>query len=654
MVELLQFVLLVSTLAIAPAAGNWIGRRSTSGWIAPAELKWRRLGIAGLVCITLIGCFAIAGILHKPVPRIDDEFSYTLMADALASGHVANPSPPLPEFFDTVQVLVKPAYASKYFPAQGVFLAIGEKLTGHPALGLWLSSALACAATCWMMQAWIAPTWGLLGGLLMMVQFGVYSYWSQSYWGGMVAALGGALFFGAIRRLWKELRPGDALLGASGLVILANSRPVEGLIAAIPVSILLLRRIWQQEQWKKGVFWLKVVVPAGIVFLAGAAATGAYNKAITGFAWKPPYLLHEQQYQESPQFVFMPLRPKITYSSYWVQYYYEVSEMRRYLSQRTFQNLMISAARKLMTWWAFYCGILLSAPLLLVGLLKRGWIRYSQIALLAGFLITAAVYTPRSALPRFAIDTLAFAQITLLWFIFEDFWPRVALVTSNLVLFELFFTKYLFAHYFAPAACLVLYLQVEALRRLWHWRPEATSVSLSASRAERRRAARAAHRPSAGVSRWRGVAVLLPLACVVSLGVRIAANINGWSEDPHGPDRNTLPKHDWSLQRADMEQWLEQQPGPQLVFVRYWANHYVNFEWVYNRADIVNSKVMWARDLGTEHNRLLLGRFPDRTSWLVEADRPEPRLTPYVEAPPVPSQIPPFNPAVGEQEGIEQ
>jgi hypothetical protein len=654
MVELLQFLFLALAL-LASLAG--IG--SDEDWVPIAWLRRmaakQHLAAYGVGAITLLGCLAVAGVLHEPVPRIDDEFSYILTSDTLASGHVANPAPPLPEFFDTLHVLVRPAYVSKYFPAQGLFLAVGERLTGHPAVGLWLSSALACAATCWMLQAWIGPAWGLLGGLLMVVQFGVYSYWSQTYWGGMVAALGGALFFGAIRRLWEHLSPGTAILGGIGLIILVNSRPVEGLIAVLPTCVLLLRRVWQLRQWKRVAFWLKVTAPAGAVLLAGGAATGAYNSAITGSAWKPPYLLHEQQYQESPQFVFLPLRPKITYSSYWVGYYYEVMEMRRYLSQRTFGNVMISAARKLMTWWVFYCGILLSAPLVLVGFLKRGWIRYAQVAVLSGFLITAAVYTPRSAPPRFAIDLLAFAQIVVLWFVFDHFWPRLALVTSALVLFESFFTKYLFAHYFAPAACLVLYLQVEALRRIWHTQAEGVHIPSTASRAERRRAARAAQaRPVPVLSRWRQMAILLPLACVVSLGIRIAANLNGWSTDPHGPDRDTLPMHDWSLQRADMQRWLEQQSSPQLVFVRYFPNHYVNFEWVYNKADLIHSQVVWARDLGPEHNRLLLQQFPDRTPWLVEADRPEPQLIPYAEAPGPSNMIPPFSTVRAEDERADQ
>jgi len=38
----------------------------------------------------------------------------------------------------------------------------------------------------------------------MALQYGIYSYWSQTYWGGMVAALGGALVFGAARRHAKH------------------------------------------------------------------------------------------------------------------------------------------------------------------------------------------------------------------------------------------------------------------------------------------------------------------------------------------------------------------------------------------------------------------------------------------------------------------
>lgn len=157
------------------------GLRSRNIWAA-------RVAVPAVV---LAGCIAVMALLHEPVPRLHDEFSYLLLADTLAHGRLVNPAVPLPEFFETFHVITKPVYASKYFPAQGVFLAIGEKLTGYPAVGVWLSSALACAATFWMLEAWIGPEWALLGAFLMVVEYGIYGYWTQTYWGGMVMALGG-------------------------------------------------------------------------------------------------------------------------------------------------------------------------------------------------------------------------------------------------------------------------------------------------------------------------------------------------------------------------------------------------------------------------------------------------------------------------------
>jgi hypothetical protein len=110
--------------------------------------------------LTFLGCWLVSIAVRQPVPRIHDEFSYILMGETLAQGRAANPSPPLPEFFDTFHVLVTPHYVSKYFPAQGIFLAVGEKLGGHPAIGIWLSSAVFCAALVWMLQAWVSPVWG--------------------------------------------------------------------------------------------------------------------------------------------------------------------------------------------------------------------------------------------------------------------------------------------------------------------------------------------------------------------------------------------------------------------------------------------------------------------------------------------------------------
>jgi hypothetical protein len=219
--------------------------RITSIWDKPRPL----LLIYGVAIATFLGCLIVASVLHEPVPRNRDEFSYKLMGETLVRGHVSSPGPPLPEFFDTFHILVRPVYASKYFPAPGLFLALAEKLTGHDAVGIWLGSAFACAATTWMLRAWIGAGWALFGGFLMIVQYGVFSYWSQTFWGGMVAAFGGALFFGAVRCLWGSFRWQDGIWLTLGLLILANSRPLEGLLAAIPTIGLFIHQFWRNQRW---------------------------------------------------------------------------------------------------------------------------------------------------------------------------------------------------------------------------------------------------------------------------------------------------------------------------------------------------------------------------------------------------------------------
>jgi hypothetical protein len=562
------------------------------------------------------------------VPRIHDEFSYVLMGETLASGHVTNPSPPLPEFFDTFHELVHPVYVSKYFPVPGVFLAVGDKFAGNPTLGLWLSSALACAGLVWMLQAWIAPSWAILGGFAVVVTYGLYSYWSQTYWGGMATVLGAALFFGALRRLWERFSWPNSIWLALGLVILANSRPTEGALAALPATLLFLYQLIKNRRWRENGFWLRLVLPCLAVLAFGAFLSGSYNRAITGSALKPPYMLHEEQYQESPPFIFLPQRPQLTYSSIWLRYYYEFRELHAYDSQRIPKLWPLAVGRKIATWWDFYCGVLLSVPLFLPGLLKKGRVRIFQGIFLAGLLILPLVSDYRITW-RIVIDLLFPLGIGVLWYVFDNLWSRLAIATCSLLMFEMFFTKWFFPHYFASAAPLVWYLQTEGLRQIWNWKTQ-PEPEAALNRSERRRLTR--ERENKRALNLRGFVYAFPVLCVISLGLRIAGRLNGWAEDPHGPDRGALLLNDWATHRADLDHWLEQQASPELVFVRYSRWHNVNNEWVYNHADIMHSHVIWARDLGAEHNQLLLNLLHDRTAWLLEADDREPQLLPYTEA----------------------
>ena len=98
--------------------------------------------------------------------------------------------------------------------------------------------------------------------------------------GGMVAALGGAMFFGGARRLWDRFSWQNSIWTGLGLVILANSRPLEGALATLPIAGLFLAQLLRERQWNTSQFWLGFVLPAGVVLLLGAGASGMYNRAL--------------------------------------------------------------------------------------------------------------------------------------------------------------------------------------------------------------------------------------------------------------------------------------------------------------------------------------------------------------------------------------
>jgi hypothetical protein len=369
-------------------------------------------------------------ILKVPLPATHDEFSYLLASDTFFHWRLTNPPHPMWVHFETYHVLQHPTYMSMYMPGQGFVLALGQWL-GNPWIGVLLTTASMCSAICWMLQAWVPAEWALFGGLLAVFRLGVLSYWANTYWGGSLAAVAGAVVLGALPRIKRHCRVRDAVLMATSIVALANSRPFEGLVFSLTVAAALLPWLVRKLQTQGRLTFRRLVAPVILILSLGATLTCYYCYRVTGSPFQLPQLLNRTTYSRAQYFVWQKPRPEPVYDHAIMRKFYDI-EFQYFQQGRTFDGFLRHLWQKLELLWLFFLGPALMIPLL------------------------AFPHVVRDRRMRFPL----IAGVVLLCALMVEIWTA--------------------PHYFAPAVGVLYMILVQCFRhlRLWQWKGRALGAGL--------------------------------------------------------------------------------------------------------------------------------------------------------------------------------
>jgi hypothetical protein len=415
--------IVVATAFVLPRLGS-----SWFSWIERAFARLarkKRLSVLAVGVAALLLRLAILPFCPIPLPFVHDDFSFLLAANTFALGRLTNPTPDLWMHFESIQITMQPTYMSMYFPAQGLILAAGKVFFGHPWFGLLCVNALMCAAICWMLQAWLPPTWALLGGAIALLRIGLFSYWINTYsGGGSVAALGAALLLGALPRFIRSPSLRYSLPMALGIIVLALSRPYEGLLLCLPIGFVLGRRILSGNNRPSPALVLRTAALPLALIVAALAWLGYYDYRAFGSPRTLPYSVDRAEYAAAPYWIWQSPRPEPAY--------------RHKALHDFYVGVELGYAKRLHTLPGFLSETLLAKPL-------RTLLFFAGIALLPPLLMLRRILLDRRT--------------------------RFLLVCVIVVVIGVLGETWLIPHYFAAITPAIYAIGLQMMRHLRQWKP---------------------------------------------------------------------------------------------------------------------------------------------------------------------------------------
>lgn len=315
------------------------------------------MAVAAVGVSALLLRLAILPVFPIPLPFVPDDFSFLLAADTFAHDRLTNPTPAMWIHFESIHITMQPTYMSMYFPAQGLVLAAGKVLFGSPWFGILITSAMMCAAICWMLQEWMPARWALLGGIIAIVHLGLFSYWINTYHAaGCIGATGGALILGALPRIMKTPRLRYTFALGAGIAVLGITRPYECLLLCLPVSVILARWLITGKNRPSARAVFRLTAFPLLLVVSAAAWLGYYDYRAFGSPITLPYTVNRATYAMAPYYVWQRARPEPIYRHQAMRDYYYKTELEIYNHLHTFSGFFLNTFVKALAAVLFFGG----------------------------------------------------------------------------------------------------------------------------------------------------------------------------------------------------------------------------------------------------------------------------------------------------------
>ncbi|MDB5173225.1 MAG: putative rane protein [Phycisphaerales bacterium] len=232
-------------------------------------------------------------------PKTHDDCSYLIGMQMLARGRLWMPPLPLPDFFDSFDILVRPVYCSLYFP--------GTALLYVPTVWLhwpsYLMPAMASGAVVAMLYLIVTELLDGAAGLLAAVILASLS-WFRVYSILLTSHVPMLLFGLLLIWAWLRWREGRQLRWALAMGVFAGwaaiTRPADALVYALPLGIAIGWDLLKHRPrgWP--------AVPALLV--AGAAPflllQMVFDLGVTGHPLRAPYGYYLERDQPNTSFGF--------------------------------------------------------------------------------------------------------------------------------------------------------------------------------------------------------------------------------------------------------------------------------------------------------------------------------------------------------------